>query len=167
MKTLIIYVSVLYTNTKQVAKTMAEVLDARLLEPEEVDIETLSEYDMIGFGSGIYWGRFYKRLRNYIKELPSFHNKKVFIFGTCGHNEIPSKSIEKMLKKKMNQVFGMFSEDLGIDLGTANTLVCVKNKGVVLNEPSVVAIRQRTKEIYDGAIPSGNSIALLAINSLS
>lgn len=54
-----------------------------------------------------------------------------------------------MLKKKMNQVFGMFSEDLGIDLGTANTLVCVKNKGVVLNEPSVVAIRQRTKEIYE------------------
>jgi len=54
-----------------------------------------------------------------------------------------------MLRKKMNQVFGMFSEDLGIDLGTANTLVCVKNKGVVLNEPSVVAIRQRTKEIYE------------------
>lgn len=54
-----------------------------------------------------------------------------------------------MLKKKMNQVFGMFSEDLGIDLGTANTLVCVKNKGLVLNEPSVVAIRQRTKEIYE------------------
>ena len=54
-----------------------------------------------------------------------------------------------MLKKKMNKVFGMFSEDLGIDLGTANTLVCVKNKGVVLNEPSVVAVRQRTKEIYE------------------
>jgi len=54
-----------------------------------------------------------------------------------------------MLKNKMNKIFGMFSEDLGIDLGTANTLVCVKNKGVVLNEPSVVAIRQRTKEIYE------------------
>lgn len=54
-----------------------------------------------------------------------------------------------MLKNKMNKVFGMFSEDLGIDLGTANTLVCVKNKGVVLNEPSVVAVRQRTKEIYE------------------
>jgi len=42
---------------------------------------------------------------------------------------------------------GVFSEDLGIDLGTANTLVCVKNKGIILNEPSVVAINNRTKEL--------------------
>ena len=36
---------------------------------------------------------------------------------------------------------GMFSNDLSIDLGTANTLVYVKNKGIVLNESSVVAVR--------------------------
>ncbi|GIS33485.1 MAG: hypothetical protein Ct9H90mP4_13990 [Gammaproteobacteria bacterium] len=36
---------------------------------------------------------------------------------------------------------GIFSNDLSIDLGTANTLVYVKDKGVVLDEPSVVAIR--------------------------
>ncbi|WP_372712475.1 rod shape-determining protein [Ilyobacter sp.] len=51
--------------------------------------------------------------------------------------------------KFINKALGMFSEDLGIDLGTANTLVCVKNKGVVLNEPSVVAINNKTKEIYE------------------
>ncbi len=38
---------------------------------------------------------------------------------------------------------GMFSNDLSIDLGTANTLIYVRGKGIVLNEPSVVAIRQR------------------------
>lgn len=53
------------------------------------------------------------------------------------------------IKAKISDVFGMFSEDLGIDLGTANTLVCVKNKGIVLNEPSVVAVRQKSKEIYE------------------
>ena len=37
---------------------------------------------------------------------------------------------------------GLFSNDLSIDLGTANTLIYVKGKGIVLNEPSVVAIRQ-------------------------
>lgn len=52
----------------------------------------------------------------------------------------------KILKLTKN-IFGIFSEDLGIDLGTANTLVCVKNKGVVLNEPSVVSINTRTKDI--------------------
>ena len=38
-------------------------------------------------------------------------------------------------------LLGIFSSDLAIDLGTANTLVCIRGKGVVLNEPSVVAIR--------------------------
>ena len=37
---------------------------------------------------------------------------------------------------------GMFSNDLSIDLGTANTLIYVKDQGIVLDEPSVVAIRQ-------------------------
>ncbi|MCL2461669.1 MAG: rod shape-determining protein [Defluviitaleaceae bacterium] len=41
----------------------------------------------------------------------------------------------------------MFSKDLGIDLGTANTLVFIKNKGIVVNEPSVVAINTRSKEV--------------------
>ncbi len=44
-------------------------------------------------------------------------------------------------------LFKRFSQDLGIDLGTANTLVYVKGKGIVINEPSVVAVNQRTKQI--------------------
>jgi rod shape-determining protein MreB len=40
-----------------------------------------------------------------------------------------------------------FSKDIGIDLGTANTLIYVKGKGIVINEPSVVAVNQRTKQI--------------------
>jgi actin-like ATPase involved in cell morphogenesis len=39
-----------------------------------------------------------------------------------------------------NQLLGLFSNDIGIDLGTANTLVYVKDKGIVLREPSVVAV---------------------------
>ncbi len=44
-------------------------------------------------------------------------------------------------------MFGSFSKDLGIDLGTANTLVFVKGKGIVVREPSVVALRTDTKTI--------------------
>ncbi len=40
-----------------------------------------------------------------------------------------------------NKIRGMFSNDLSIDLGTANTLIYVRGKGIVLNEPSVVAVR--------------------------
>lgn len=46
-----------------------------------------------------------------------------------------------------NSFFGSFSQDIGIDLGTANTLVYVRGKGIVINEPSVVAINQKTKQV--------------------
>ena len=42
----------------------------------------------------------------------------------------------------LNKILGIFSNDLAIDLGTANTLVSVKGKGIVINEPSVVAIKE-------------------------
>lgn len=48
-----------------------------------------------------------------------------------------------------NNLIGKFSHDLGIDLGTRNTLVYVADKGVVINEPSVVAINKRTNEILE------------------
>jgi len=41
-----------------------------------------------------------------------------------------------------NSLLGFLSNDLSIDLGTANTLIYMRGKGIVLNEPSVVAIRQ-------------------------
>lgn len=47
----------------------------------------------------------------------------------------------------LNMLFGLFSQDIGIDLGTANTLVYIRNKGIVINEPSWVAIDTKTKRV--------------------
>jgi rod shape-determining protein MreB len=47
----------------------------------------------------------------------------------------------------LNALLGLFSRDIGIDLGTANTLVLVRGKGVVINEPSVVAMNPKTKRV--------------------
>ncbi|MBI1800524.1 MAG: rod shape-determining protein, partial [Chloroflexi bacterium] len=47
----------------------------------------------------------------------------------------------------LNWLLGLFSSDISIDLGTANTLVLVRGKGIVINEPSVVAIEKKTKRI--------------------
>ena len=44
-------------------------------------------------------------------------------------------------------LFGLGSKDIGIDLGTANVLVTLKGKGIILNEPSVVAIDKKTGNI--------------------
>lgn len=46
-----------------------------------------------------------------------------------------------------NRFFGLFSHDIGIDLGTANTLVYVRGKGIVINEPSVVAVNTKTGQV--------------------
>lgn len=53
----------------------------------------------------------------------------------------------KSIPNPINLILGFFSTDLGIDLGTANTLVYIKNKGVVIREPSAVARHKKTKEI--------------------
>ena len=45
------------------------------------------------------------------------------------------------------KLFGMLSQDLGIDLGTANTLVNIKDQGIVLREPSVVAVKAGSNEV--------------------
>lgn len=47
----------------------------------------------------------------------------------------------------LNAVLGLFSRDVSIDLGTANTLVLVRGQGIVISEPSVVAVEKRTKRV--------------------
>lgn len=51
------------------------------------------------------------------------------------------------MRSPLDWVFGLFSRDIGIDLGTANTLVLVRGVGIVINEPSVVAIEKRSKRV--------------------
>src|SRR5437868_1801993 len=47
----------------------------------------------------------------------------------------------------INRILGLMSHDIGIDLGTANTLVYVRGRGIVINEPSVVAINSKTGRV--------------------
>lgn len=51
-----------------------------------------------------------------------------------------------MVLKPINWLMGLFSLDLGIDLGTANTLIYVRGKGIIIHEPSWVAIEKRTRK---------------------
>jgi rod shape-determining protein MreB len=53
-----------------------------------------------------------------------------------------------------DSLMGWFSVDMGIDLGTCNTLVCVKTEGIVLNEPSVVAVKRGTNRVLN----NGNAV---------
>lgn len=55
--------------------------------------------------------------------------------------------IKELAYKGFNNLLGLFSNDMGIDLGTANTLVYVKNQGIVLCEPSVVAVQAGSSNV--------------------
>lgn len=58
----------------------------------------------------------------------------------------------------LDTILGWFSKDMGIDLGTCNTLVCVRNEGIILNEPSVVAVRRGTNQVLN----NGEAVGLVA-----
>ena len=58
----------------------------------------------------------------------------------------------------LDDILSWFSVDMGIDLGTCNTLVCVRGEGIVLNEPSVVAVRKGTNQVLQG----GNAVGWVA-----
>lgn len=57
-----------------------------------------------------------------------------------------------------DNLLSLFSVDMGIDLGTCNTLVCVRGEGIVLNEPSVVAVRKGTNQV----LQNGNAVGWVA-----
>jgi rod shape-determining protein MreB len=57
-----------------------------------------------------------------------------------------------------DKLLSWFSVDMGIDLGTCNTLVCVRGEGIVLNEPSVVAVRRGTNRVLN----NGNAVGFSA-----
>lgn len=55
--------------------------------------------------------------------------------------------MKKHIKKYTNKAYKFLSNDIGIDLGTANTLVYVRGQGIVINEPSVVAVNNKTGQV--------------------
>ena len=88
MKTLIIYISIHHKNTEKIVKAMAEILNAELVKITEVNINELSKYDLIGFGSGIYFGQHHKSLLKLVNKFSNLKEKKAFIFSTSGMSNI-------------------------------------------------------------------------------
>ena len=133
MKTLIICISISHGNTKKIAKTMAEVLDAEVLEPMNMDVSSLDKYELIGFGSGIYAWKHHKSLLTLIDKLPQT-NIKAFIFSTRGNFirleplENYHKDVRNRLVEKGFEIIGEFS-CLGFDTSGPLRLVGGKNKG--------------------------------------
>lgn len=113
-KGLIIYISIHHHNTEKVANVIARVLDADLFKPNEVSQDIIPRYGLIGFGSGIYYGKHHRNLLSFVENLSKMDGRKAFIFSTSGLRRIPlfhdfNKPLEEKLRKKGFMVIGNFS----------------------------------------------------------
>ncbi len=82
MKSLLVLYSYHHMNTEKVAKVFAKVLDAQIKMPQQINPKELQEYDLIGFGSGIYGAKHHKLLLDLADTIPSVSNRNAFIFST-------------------------------------------------------------------------------------
>jgi flavodoxin len=112
-RTLVVYKSIHHQNTAHVAGVIANILHADVCCPDDVAPEKLLDYDLIGFGSGIYFGRFHPSLLQWIDHAPdvSLVHRKAFVFSTEG---LPSlgwfwhRSLKSRLLRKGFDIVGEF-----------------------------------------------------------
>ncbi|MHA1192467.1 MAG: flavodoxin family protein [Promethearchaeota archaeon] len=82
MKSYLVLFSYHHNNTEKIAKVFAKVLDAQIKSPQQINPEELQDYNLIGFGSGIYGEKHHELLLDLADKLPQVINRKAFIFST-------------------------------------------------------------------------------------
>ena len=89
---------------------MAAVLHAAVVSPRDVTAELLDGYDLIGFGSGIAFGKHYKQINELVDKLPPFH-KNACVFSTRGDRRLRfyHRALRRQLEEKGWTVVGEFS----------------------------------------------------------
>ncbi|MFH9747235.1 flavodoxin family protein [Streptomyces anulatus] len=112
MKVVIVCASVAHGNTRRVADSMAQVLGAKVVSPEQADLAELAAADLVGFGSGVFYQRLHPRLTDFVKALPTGRGR-AFVFATSGLPELPlapfTRSVVRLLEGKGFEVDGNFS----------------------------------------------------------
>jgi flavodoxin len=101
MKTLIVCYSYYHYNTDRIALVFAKILGAEIKTPQEVNQKTLSDYGLIGFGSGIYDGKHHKSILDFVDDLPHVVNVKAFIFSTSGQIGSIASTYHQSLREKV------------------------------------------------------------------
>ncbi|MDF2678285.1 MAG: hypothetical protein K0Q97_2629 [Bacillota bacterium] len=110
MKRIIVYESVCHGNTEKIAKVISEIIDAEMIKASKVKPKYLNYYDLIGFGSGIFYGKHNTNILDLISKMPNVTNKKAFVFSTSGQGKMEYNNYAKqMLRDKGFEVIGNFA----------------------------------------------------------
>ena len=89
---------------------MSKVLDAQVKTPEQTNPDELQQYDLIGFGSGIYASRHHRTLRKFVDQLPKVVDKKAFIFSTCMNTKNAPKYHSVLREKLQSKGYAIVGE---------------------------------------------------------
>jgi flavodoxin len=92
VRSLIVLYSYHHNNTEKVANAIASIIDAEIKTPDQLSSDEVQEYDLIGFGSGIYGSKHHQKILDLAVKLPNADKKSVFIFSTSSNLEAPSKN---------------------------------------------------------------------------
>ncbi len=112
MKSIIVFQSVHKGNTKKIADALAGELGAKLVKPGEIKVNNLNDYDLIGFGSGIYFGRHHQDILDLAEKIPPSAGQKVFIFSTAGLPQLKfiwHRALKNILEKKGFKIVSEFT----------------------------------------------------------
>ena len=107
MKTAIIYASVHHGNTKKIIDEIAKSNEVDLIDATQITEKDLSGYDLIGFASGIYYGKFHQSVLKFAS-VNLIERKNVFLICTYGGSDA-FKSIETIIADKHDKLVGKFS----------------------------------------------------------
>lgn len=112
MKSLIVLYSYHHKNTEKLAKVFAKVLNAQIETPQQINPEELQEYNLIGFGSGIYGGKHHRFLLDLSDKLPHVINGRAFLFSTCTFKSEVAKN-HSVLREKLQSKGFVISGEFG------------------------------------------------------
>ena len=101
MNSLIVLVSYHHKNTEKVAQTIGKVIGAEIKSLEQADPNALTSFDLLGFGSGIYFGKPDKKLLEFVGKLPQATGKKAFVFSTSGRTGKAAAKFHQQIKEKL------------------------------------------------------------------
>lgn len=108
MKSIIICASTHHGNTRKVVDAIAKEFDVEVVDATKVTEKNLTDYDLIGFASGIYAAKFHQSVINFAKvNLP--RDKKIFFIITSAMNKDFSKSMATAIEGKNAEVVGKFT----------------------------------------------------------
>ena len=108
MKILTVVDSTHLGNTMKIAEAMAEAADVKITTVDKAAEYCFGDFDLVGYGSGIYFGKHSKKLMELVEKQDS-EKANVFVFSTSGTGNVKNNgALEELLKSKNKAVLGSF-----------------------------------------------------------